>query len=203
MAIRRGQQQNWSIQLVTCNVSHSNIIVDYSPSISRMAHQEYSHTRAGVGNRCHLRLSCAELYISLYEGDTTNSLCMCAFSAIKGCWPISRPCLIHYLSVPQCFFATVNYLYCSRSTSPFTARQAGRQAGGSCRCHLLNSDHCSSPLDTVIQEQSSLRAQAQSTGVTGLCPTSLHVLDFYIGFYQTNTNPDLWSLDTASVSCFA
>lgn len=161
VAIRRGQQQNRSIQLVTCNVSHSNTVVDHSPRISRMAHQEYPHTRAGVGNRCHLRLSCAESYISLYEGDTTNSLCMCAFSSIKGCWPISRPCLIHYLSVPQCFFPTVNYLYRSRNTSPFTARRTGRQAGGSCRCHLLNSDHCSSPLDTVMQEQSCLRAEVQ------------------------------------------
>lgn len=125
VAIRRGQQQNRSIQLVTCNVSHSNTVVDHSPRISRMAHQEYPHTRAGVGNRCHLRLSCAESYISLYEGDTTNSLCMCAFSSIKGCWPVSRPCLIHYLSVPRCFFPTE--IICTAPETP-PHLQPGEQA---------------------------------------------------------------------------
>lgn len=144
-----------------CNVFLSNTIVHHSPSTSRMAHQEYPHTRASVGSRCHLRLGCSGSYISLYEGDTTNSLCMCAFSAIKGSLPISRPCLRHYLSVPQCFFPTLNSLYCSRSASPPTARQAGSEAGGSCRCHLLSSDYCFSPLDRVMQEQSSLRAEVQ------------------------------------------
>lgn len=128
-----------------------------------MAHQEYPHMRAGVGNRCHLSLGCSGSYISLYEGDTTNSLCICAFSAIKGSLPISRPCLRHYLSILQCFIPTVNSLYYSRSASPSTGRPAGREAGGSCRCHLLSSDHCFSPLGRVRQEQSSLRAEAQSS----------------------------------------
>lgn len=145
------------------NVSISKTTVHHSPSISRMAHEEYPRKRAHVGNRCHLKLGCTGSHISLYEGDTANSLCMCAFSTVKGSLPISRPCLIDYLSVPQCFFPTVNSLYCSRSASQSTARQAGRDAGGSCRHHLLNSDHSVSPLDRGMQEQSSLRAEVQSS----------------------------------------
>lgn len=128
MVIKRGQQQNWAIQFVMCNVSLSNTIVHHSPSTSRMAHQEYPHTRASVGSRCHLRLGCSGSYISLYEGDTTNSLCMCAFSAIKGSLPISRPCLRHYLSVPQCFFPHFKFFVLLQKCLP-TYSQTGRQWG--------------------------------------------------------------------------
>lgn len=110
-----------------CNVSLSNMVVHHSPSISRVAHQEYPHARAGVGNRCHLKLGCTGSYIPLYEGDTTNSLCMCAFSAINGSLPISRPCLIHYPSVPQCFFPHCKFFVLLQKCLPISSQASGQR----------------------------------------------------------------------------
>lgn len=157
-AVRRGQQQNWPIQLVICSVLLSNTIVHQSPSTSRMAHQEYPRMRrARVDNRCHLRLVCAGSYISLYEGSTTNSLCMCAFSTIKGGLPTSRPCLIHYLSVPQCFFPHCKFFVALQKCLPIYS-QASRQRGRWQLQAVLVI-----PLDRVVQEQSSHRAEVQSS----------------------------------------
>lgn len=75
----------------------------------------------------------------LYEGESSNSLCMCKFSIRTGGLPISRPCLIHYLSFLPCFFFSVNSLYFSRTASQSTARRVGSRAGGHSTLCLLNS----------------------------------------------------------------
>lgn len=103
-----------------CNVSLSNTIVHHSPSTSRMAHQEYPYMRAGVGSRCHLRLGCSGSCISLYEGDTTNSLCMCVFSAIKGSLPTSRPC-------PTMFFPHCKFFVLLQRHLPIYSQASGQR----------------------------------------------------------------------------
>lgn len=135
-----------------------------------------------------------------YEGDSTNSLCRCKFSTRKGGLPISRPCLIHQLSVLHCFFFSVNSLYFSRTTSPSTASRVGRDTGGrlcllNFRISTLSTERCKSRAPTGLR--------IGLTGVIGSSHISINFLDFSIDFFQTHTNPGIWGLASFSgLFCF-
>lgn len=126
--------------------------------------------------------------VLLYEGGSTNSLPMCKFSTRKGSLPISRPCLIHYLSVLHCFFFSVNSAYFSRITSRSSASREGSHACGSCRLcppnsqvSTLSTERCKSTVPTG--------PRSGLTRVIGPSHISISFLDFKMDFFQTNINP--------------
>lgn len=69
-----------------------------------------------------------------YEGDSTNSLCRCKFSTRKGGLPISRPCLIHQLSVLHCFFFQCKFLVLLQNYLPIYSQSRGQGHRGQTAC---------------------------------------------------------------------